>query len=86
MNQRILERETIAYRGSGSVGTENRCMGFRPAFRDTETGRVYPFRFADGCPALFHLSDGVLPDEVAVAPNVAGGVTRVKDTVVSGFT
>lgn len=85
MNQRILERETIAYHGSGGVSTENRCLGFRPAFRDTETGRVYPSRFADGRPAPFHLIDG-LPDEVAVARNVAGRVTRVKDTVVSGFT
>ena len=85
MNQRILERETIAYQGRGGVSTENRCLGFRPAFRDTETGRLYPSRFADGRPAPFHLIDG-LPDEVAVARNVAGRVTRVKDTVVSGFT
>lgn len=84
MNPLILQQETIAYQGSGGVSAENRSFGFRPAFRNTETGRVYPSRFADGRPAPIHMVDG-LPDEVVIARSAAGRVTSVKDSVQSGF-
>ena len=84
MNQLILQQETIAYQGSGGVSAENRPVGFRPAFRNTETGRVYLSRFGDGRPAPIHMIDG-LPDEVVVARSAAGRVTLVKDSVQSGF-
>jgi len=85
MNQTTLKRETIAYQGSGGVSAESRCLGFRPAFQDAETGCVYASRFADGRLAPFHLIDG-LPEEVVAARNAAGKVIRVKDSVISGFT
>jgi hypothetical protein len=85
MNRLILEQETIAYRGSGGVSADNRHFGFRPAFRNTETGRVYPSRFADGRLAPIHMIDG-LPDEVVVARSAAGKAISVKDSVQSGFT
>ena len=85
MNQSILEQETTAYQGSGGVSADNRPFGFRPAFRSTETGRVYPSRFADGRPAPIHVIDG-LPDELIVARSEAGKVTSVKHSVQSGFT
>ncbi|MDM0074756.1 hypothetical protein QTH90_10210 [Variovorax sp. J2P1-59] len=85
MNQLILEQETIAYRGSGGVSADNRCFGFRPAFRNTETGNVYPSRFADGRLAPIHLIDG-LPNELVDARSAAGKVMSVKPSVQSGFT
>ena len=85
MNQLILEQETIAYQGSGGISDNNRSFGMRPAFRNNETGRVYPSRFADGRLAPIHLIDG-LPDELVVARSAAGRVTSVKNSVQSGFT
>ena len=85
MNQLILAQENVAYRTSGGVSANNRCFGFRPAFRNAETGRVYPSRFADGRLAPVHLIDG-LPDEVVVARSHCGKVTSVKDSVQAGFT
>lgn len=84
MNQSILEQETIAYQGSGGVSADNRWFGFRPAFRNTETGNVYPSRFADGRLAPIHMIDG-LPDDLVVARSKAGKVIAVKDSVQSGF-
>jgi hypothetical protein len=85
MNQLILEQETIVYQGSGGVSADNRCLGFRPAFRNAETGRVYPSRFANGRLAPIHLIEG-LPDELVVARSASGRVVSVKDSVQSGFT
>jgi hypothetical protein len=46
LTQHILERETEAFRGSGGISQENRCLGFAPAFFDTHTSTVYPSRSA----------------------------------------
>ena len=64
MNPSILEQE--ARQDGGGVVSEHRSFGFRPAFRNTETGRVYAARFADGRLAPVHTIDG-LSDEVVVA-------------------
>jgi hypothetical protein len=56
----------------------------RPAFRDADTGTVYPARFLDGNPAPFHLLDG-LPDKVVASRCENGRVTRVKGSLVTGF-
>ncbi|MDM0001071.1 hypothetical protein QTI24_20850 [Variovorax sp. J22P240] len=85
MNQLILKEENMAYQGCGGVSADNRCYGFRPAFRNTETGHVYPSRFADGRLAPIHMIGG-LPDELVVSRSAAGGVISVKDSVQSGFT
>ncbi|MDM0033446.1 hypothetical protein QTI33_15020 [Variovorax sp. J22P271] len=84
MNELILEQETVDFRGSGGVSADNRSVGFRPAFRNMETGSVYPSCFADGRPAPIHMVDG-LPDELVVARSAAGKVVSVKDSVQSGF-
>jgi hypothetical protein len=84
MTPRILAQETIAYEGSGGTSADNRCFGFRPAFRNAETGNVYPSRFADGRPAPIHLIDG-LPDELVVTRSSTGRITSVKASVQSGF-
>jgi len=81
----FLERENRAYLGSGGRSQENREFGFRPAFRDEETGVVYASRYSDGRLAPFHLLDG-LPDEVIVARTDNGRIASVKSSLVSGFT
>lgn len=79
-----LRSENRHYHGSGARSQENRSEGFRPAFRDCETGRIYDSRFGDGRPAPCHLLDG-LPDEVVLARDDFGRVRGVKPSVVSGF-
>jgi len=84
MNSMILEQENIAHQGSGGVSAGNRRVGFRPAFRNRETGRIYPSRFAGGRPAPIHVIDG-LPDELVVTRSTAGKVIAVRESVQSGF-
>lgn len=80
-----LRHQNRIYRGSGGRSQENRVQGFAPAFLDTETGIVYPACFADGRRAPMHLLDG-LPDELVVERRESGSVSRVKATVIAGFT
>ena len=82
--QQRLQRENLQFAGSGGVSQGNADRGFRPAFRDSETRRIYPSCFADGRAAPFHLVDG-LPAEAVEARDPRGRVTRIKATVVSGF-
>ena len=84
MNPAILKQENIAYERSGGVSAGNRSMGFRPAFRNTETGRIYPSRFADGRPAPIHMIDD-LPDELVVTRSATDKVIAVQESVQSGF-
>jgi hypothetical protein len=84
MTTETLKTENQAFWGTGGRSDENRSIGFRPAFMDTQSNRIYPSRFADGRPAPFHLLDG-LPDEVVMARDVSGRVAAIKSSVVSGF-
>jgi hypothetical protein len=80
----VLHHENRRYLGSGGRSEENAVANFRPAFRDAETGIVYPSCFCDGRPAPCHLLDG-LPDEVVLERDQRGGVRGVKPSLVSGF-
>ena len=40
LSKRYLELEQAAHRGTGGVSSENRHLGFVPAFMDTRTGKV----------------------------------------------
>ena len=84
MTETQLKRENLVHAGTGGRSQENRGLGFRPAFFDFATQRIYPSRFADGRLAPFHLLDG-LPEEAVVdrAPN--GRVVAAKATIISGF-
>lgn len=84
MNQEVLRQENIAHHGTGGRSEENCTLGFRPAFYDFATQRIYPSRFADGRLAPCHLLDG-LPEEVVTDRTASGRVTSVKATLISGF-
>ncbi|MCC6535703.1 MAG: hypothetical protein IT531_24390 [Burkholderiales bacterium] len=84
LSKRYLELEQAAHRGTGGVSSENRHLGFVPAFMDTRTGRIYACSFADGRPAAFHILDG-LPDELVVARDRGGRPSQVVGTVIAGF-
>ena len=79
-----LTRENLAFDGTYGVSRNNRSLGFAPAFRDTETGRVEIARFANGRPAPMHLLEG-LPQEWAVGHGGDGRICAVKASIVAGF-
>ncbi len=85
MTKQRLERENLVFRYTGGVSQGNRCSGFTPAFRDTDSGVVYLSRSACGDLAPFHCLDG-LPDELVLERDATGDhVVVVKSTVEAGF-
>lgn len=81
---RRLKDHSRRYAGTGGRSEENHSTGFRPAFLDVDTAKVYESRFADGRPAPVHLLDG-LPDEVVVERASSGRVVAVKASMIAGF-
>jgi hypothetical protein len=79
-----LERENQAFCGTPGVSNENRCHGFRPAFHDTETGRVEISCFLNGQPAPMHMIEG-LPESWIVERDAASNATAIKQSVIAGF-
>jgi hypothetical protein len=84
MTPEMLKRENRFFQQTGGVSRNNRQQGFRSAFRDTATGRVYLSRFANDTPAPLHLLDG-LPDELVTVRDAGGRTVAVKQTVIAGF-
>ncbi len=84
MIEQRLAQQNESYRGSGGRSEENRDYGFRPAFFDYASQRLYLSRFADGKPAPMHLLDG-LPDDVVVDRAASGRVLRTRASLVAGF-
>ena len=84
LTEESLKRESLEFSGTAGVSDENRGNGFRPAFQDTETGRVEISRFPDGQSAPMHLIDG-LPESWIVARDAASKPTAIKHTVIAGF-
>jgi hypothetical protein len=84
LTKAVLGKENLVFSRSPGISQANRGNGFRPAFIDTETGRVELSRFADGRQAPMHLLDG-LPEDWVIARNKLDGITAVKATVVAGF-
>jgi len=79
-----LHYENLVFRGTGGLSQENREWGFRPAFLDSTTHRIYLSRYADGRPAPLHLLGG-LPEELIVSRGASGSGMRVKDSLIAGF-
>lgn len=84
LSSRYLQLEAAAHRGTGGVSAENRRLGFRPAFQDTDTGQTYPSTFADGRLAPVHILDG-LPEPLVLARDRYGRASRVPGTIIAGF-
>jgi len=84
MNEKLIQHENAVHAAGGGVSANNARLGFRPAFLDFATQRIYPARFADGRLAPFHLLDG-LPDEVVAERSPTGRVLCAKSTLISGF-
>ena len=79
-----LKLQNLLYRGTGGRSEENRDLGFRPAFLDFATQRIYRSCLRNGLPARVHVLDG-LPDEVVIERAACGRVVRTKPTLVAGF-
>ena len=79
-----LRQENEAFGGTGGVSAVNRKHGFFPAFIDTDTGIVYPSRFADGRRAPVHLYEG-LPSILFTDHGTGDKQKALKSSVVSGF-
>jgi hypothetical protein len=84
LTEKELKRENTVHLGTGGRSQANSGLGFRPAFFDFATQKIYPSRFADGRLAPFHLLDG-LPDEAVADRTAAGRVVSAKATIISGF-
>lgn len=79
-----LRKENEEFWGTGGVSPVNRKHGFLPAFLDTDTGVVYPSRYADGRPAPVHLYEG-LPSVLFTDLDAENRPKALKSSVVSGF-
>lgn len=79
-----LLQENAVYGATGGVSENNRRHGFRPAYRDSATGRIAISRFADGRIAPVHVLDG-LPEDWVVARDAEGHVCKVLETIHAGF-
>ncbi len=84
MTKRSLVQQNRVYAGTKGVSQENGCLGFVPAFIDSETKTIYISCQTDGSLAPIHIMDG-LPDDLVVERNASGRVTAVKGSVVPGF-
>ncbi len=84
LSRAVLQQENRHFNGTGGVSGNNRSLGFRPAFLDTLSGRVYLSCFADGRPAPMHLLDG-LPTSLMAHGSNQGCGKMIRATVISGF-
>jgi hypothetical protein len=84
MNTRRLDEENALHLGTGGRSQENAHAGFRPAFFDFASQKLYLSRFADGRIAPLHLLEG-LPEEVIVDRAPCGRVIAARASLVAGF-
>jgi hypothetical protein len=84
LTEERLHCDNIAYDGTYGISRNNASLGFVPAFRDSDTGRVELARFASGRLAPMHLLEG-LPSEWAVGRTSDGRICAVKASIVAGF-
>jgi len=84
MSPQRLEGENAVHAASGGCSDGNHDLGFRAAFFDYASQRLYLSRFADGRLAPVHLLDG-LPEEVVVDRALSGRVIAARASLVAGF-
>ncbi len=83
-SRRCLEEENASQADASPGSAENADVGFRAAFFDYASQKLYLSRFADGGIAPVHMLDG-LPEEVVVDRAPAGRVLAVRASLVAGF-
>lgn len=79
-----LLQDNRRYRGTKAVSDGNRADGFRPAFLDSDTNKVYLSRRADGRLAAVHCLEG-LPAGLILRRDKAGRVMETKPGLIAGF-
>ena len=79
-----IEKENQVFSGTAGVSSENHCNGFRPAFCDSETGRVEITRLLNSDPAPMHSIAG-LPEGWVVERDADAKPIAIKHTVIAGF-
>lgn len=84
MNRQSLRQENRKFANTDGVSSQNRSLGFLPAFRDEDTGQVELARFADGRLAPMHVISG-LPDAWAQEHDSTGAILAVKTSIIAGF-
>ncbi|MGH8582385.1 MAG: hypothetical protein ACREWG_06260 [Gammaproteobacteria bacterium] len=84
LNRGTLRAQNLGFRSTGGTSAGNRQLGFRPAFLDGSTGRIYLARHLDGQPAPFHSLDG-LPEPLVVRRLPTGRVVEAQPTLIAGF-
>ncbi|HEX6634258.1 MAG TPA: hypothetical protein VF038_09840 [Usitatibacter sp.] len=82
--ERRLARENERYLGAGARSEENFDFGFRPAFFDYASQKLYLSCFASGQSAPIHLLEG-LPEEVIVDRAPDGRILSTRASLVAGF-
>jgi hypothetical protein len=84
MDRQELREQNQRFANTEGISVNNQALGFVPAFRDQDTGRVEFARFQDGRPAPMHVISG-LPAEWAMEFDASGAVLVVKPTIEAGF-
>lgn len=86
LTSKRLAEQNHKFRGTGGISSGNRSLGFVPAFKDMDTGKVYRSCYADGQPAPFHMFEG-LPGELLMSADTgfAHASSVIKSSVIAGF-
>lgn len=79
-----LTEDRKAFKETGGVSSNNRSLGFVPAFLDSETGVIYISRNPNGTLAPCHCLEG-LPEALIACRDDQGRVLAVKVSVIAGF-
>ncbi|MFN3235676.1 MAG: hypothetical protein ACE37D_01320 [Pseudomonadales bacterium] len=84
MDRQALREQNQRFANTEGISVNNQDLGFVPAFRDPDTGRVEVARFQDGRLAPMHVISG-LPAEWATELDASGAVLVVKPGIEAGF-
>lgn len=79
-----LKQQSDHFKGTAGSSEKTYCLGFRPAFLDSESNEIHLCRFADGRLANLHVLDG-LPENVIIRRDTHGKPAAIKASLVSGF-
>ena len=84
MNNQTLRNENLAFAGTNGISQNNSRSGFKPAFMNSNSGRIEISRTESGGPAPIHLIDW-LPEEWAASTRKDGSIESLIPGIISGF-